>query len=78
MQLLLPLWEQQVATSLVQLAGQWLRSMPAGSFAPRVTVVFGFRDYTHHQEAATKALPHVFAGAKHFHAKNAEGEFSNK
>ncbi len=40
--------------------------------------VLGSRDYTHHQEAATKALPHVFARAKHFHAKNAEGESSNK
>ncbi len=40
--------------------------------------VLGSRDYTHHQKAATKALPHVFASAKHFHAKNAEGESSNK
>ncbi len=37
----------------------------------------GYRDYTRHEEAATKALPHVFASAKHFHAKNAEGESSN-
>jgi hypothetical protein len=35
-------------------------------------------DYTCHQEAATKALPHIFASAKHFHAKNAEGESLNK
>ncbi len=40
--------------------------------------VLGSRDYTHHQEAATKALLHVFASAKHFHAKKAEGEPSNK
>jgi hypothetical protein len=40
--------------------------------------VLGSSDYTHHQEAATKTLPHVFASAKHFHAKNAEGESSNK
>ncbi len=37
MRLLLPLW-LQVATSLAQLVGQWLKSMPAGSFAPRVPV----------------------------------------
>jgi hypothetical protein len=40
--------------------------------------VLGSHDYTPHQEAATKALPHIFASAKHFHAKNAEGESSNK
>jgi hypothetical protein len=40
--------------------------------------VIGSRDYTRHQEAATKALSHIFASAKHFHAKNAEGESSNK
>jgi hypothetical protein len=40
--------------------------------------VLGSHDYTRHQEAATKALLNVFAGAKHFHAKNAEGESSNK
>jgi hypothetical protein len=40
--------------------------------------VLGSRDCTRHQEAATKALPHVFASAKHSHAKNAEGESSNK
>jgi hypothetical protein len=40
--------------------------------------VLGSRDYTRHQEASTKALPHVFISAKHFHAKNAEGESSNK
>jgi hypothetical protein len=38
----------------------------------------GSRDYARHQEAATKALPYPFASAKHFHAKNAEGEASNK
>ncbi len=40
--------------------------------------VLGSSDYTRHQEAATKALPHIFASVKHFHAKNAEGESSNK
>jgi hypothetical protein len=42
--------------------------------------VLGSHDYTRHQEAATntKALPHVFASAKHFHAKNAKEESSNK
>ncbi len=40
--------------------------------------VLGSRDYARHQVAATKALLHVFASAKHFHAKNAEGESSNK
>ncbi len=40
--------------------------------------VLGSRDYTRHQEAATKALPHFFASTKHFHAKNAEGGSSNK
>ncbi len=40
--------------------------------------VLGSHDYTRHQEAATKALLHAFASAKHFHAKNAEGESSNK
>ncbi len=35
--------------------------------------VLGSRDYTRHHEAATKALLHVFASSKHFHAKNAEG-----
>ena len=29
----------------------------------------GSRDYAHHQEAATKAIPYPFASAKHFHAK---------
>ena len=38
----------------------------------------GSRDYACHQEAATKAIPYPFALAKHFHAKNAEGEASNK
>ena len=35
-------------------------------------------DHAHHQEAANQALPYPFAVAKHFHAKNAEGEASNK
>ena len=38
----------------------------------------GSRDYARHQEAATKAIPYPFASAKHFHAKNADGEASNK
>jgi hypothetical protein len=38
----------------------------------------GSRDYARHQEAATKALPYPFASTKHVHAKNAEGEASNK
>ena len=41
-------------------------------------VAHGSRDYAHHQEAANKALPYPFASAKHFHAKNAEGEALNK
>jgi hypothetical protein len=41
-------------------------------------VAHGSRDYACHQEAANKALPYPFASAKHFHAKNAEGEASNK
>jgi hypothetical protein len=40
--------------------------------------ILGSCDYSHHQEAATKALPHIFAIAKHFHAKNSEGEASNR
>jgi hypothetical protein len=38
----------------------------------------GSCDYAHHQEAATKTLPYPFASAKHFYAKNAEGEALNK
>ena len=38
----------------------------------------GSRDYTRHQESATKALPHIFVSAKHFHAKNSDGEAYNK
>ena len=41
-------------------------------------VAHGSRDYARHQEAANKALPYPFASAKHFHAKNAEGEASTK
>ncbi len=41
-------------------------------------VAHGSLDYACHQEAAKKALPYPFASAKHFHAKNAEGEVSNK
>ncbi len=38
----------------------------------------GSRDYARHQEAATKAIPHPFSLAKHFHATNAIGGASNK
>jgi hypothetical protein len=38
----------------------------------------GSREFARHQEDATKAIPHPFASAKHFHARNAEGEASNK
>ncbi len=38
----------------------------------------GSCNYSHHQEAATCALPHIFALAKQFHAKNSEGKVSNK
>ncbi len=31
-----------------------------------------------HQEDAAKALPHIYASAKHSHAMNAKGESSNK
>ena len=41
-------------------------------------VAHGSRDYARHQEADTKPLPYPFASAKHFRAKNAEGEASNK
>jgi hypothetical protein len=38
----------------------------------------GSCNYSHHQETVTRALPHIFASAKHFHAKNSEGEALNK
>ncbi len=38
----------------------------------------GSCNYSHHQEATTCALPHIFASAKYFHAKNSEGKASNK
>ena len=38
----------------------------------------GSWDFACRQEAATKALPYPFASAKHFHAKNDEGEASKK
>ena len=38
---------------------------------------YGSRDYSCHQEVDTTALPHVFASAKHFHAKNLEGEHAD-
>jgi hypothetical protein len=38
----------------------------------------GSHDYACHQEAAIKAILYPFALAKHFHAKNAEREASNK
>ena len=34
----------------------------------------GSRDFARHQESATKALPHIFVSAKHFHTKNSNGE----
>jgi hypothetical protein len=53
--------------------------MPTWVICPKnAQGVIGSRDYTLHQEAATKALPHIFTSAKHFHAKKAEGESSNK
>ncbi len=61
-----------------------IRRSPAEINARRVICpknargVLGSRDYSHHQEVATKALPHIFASAKHVHAKNSEGEASNK
>ena len=39
---------------------------------------YGSHDYSRHQEAATCALLHIFALAKHFNAKNSEGKASNK
>jgi hypothetical protein len=41
-------------------------------------VAHGSHYYAHHQESANKALSYPFASANHFHAKNAEGEASNK
>jgi hypothetical protein len=38
----------------------------------------GSCNYSCHQDAETCALPHIFASAKHFHAKNSKGEASNK
>ncbi len=61
-----------------------IRRSPSETNARRVICpknargVLGSRDYSRHQEAATKALPHIFASAKHFHAKYSEGEASNK
>ena len=40
--------------------------------------ILGSRDSSRHQEAATMALPQIFASVNHFHAKNSEGEASNK
>ncbi len=40
--------------------------------------VIGYCDYTCHQEAVTKILPHIYASAKHYHAMNVEGQSSNK
>jgi hypothetical protein len=74
------------ATSVVATSGYFgATCWPAAEINARRVIcpksaqgVLGSRDYTRHQEAATKALPHIFASAKHFHAKNAEGESSNK
>jgi hypothetical protein len=40
--------------------------------------VSGSCDYVCHQEDATKALPHIYASAKHSHAMNSKRESSNK
>jgi hypothetical protein len=40
--------------------------------------VHGSCNYSCHQVAVTRALPHIFAMAKHFHAKNSEGKALNK
>jgi hypothetical protein len=77
MQLLLP----YVATSGYFGATYWLAAEINARqviFPKSAQGVLSSRDYTSHQEAATKALPHIFTSAKHIHAKNAEGESSNK
>jgi hypothetical protein len=74
------------ATSVVATSGFFgATCLPAAEIDARRVIcpkaargVLGSCDYTHHQEAATKALPHIFASANHFHAKNAEGESSKK
>jgi hypothetical protein len=74
------------ATSVVATSGYFgATCRPAAEINARRVIcpksargVLGSRDYTRHQEAASKALPHIFASAKLFHAKNAEGESSNK
>jgi hypothetical protein len=74
------------ATSVIAMSGYFgATRRPATEINARQVIcpksaqgVLGSRDYTRHQEAATKALPLNFASAKHFHAKNAEGESSNK
>jgi hypothetical protein len=74
------------ATSVIATSGYFgATHRPAAEINARQVIcpksaqgVLGSRDYTRHQEAATKALPHIFASAKHFRAKNAEGESSNK
>jgi hypothetical protein len=74
------------ATSVIATSGYFgATRWPAAEINARQVIfpksaqgVLGSHDYTRHQEAANKALLHVFASAKHFHAKNAEGESSNK
>jgi hypothetical protein len=74
------------ATSVIATSGYFgATHRPAAEINDRQVIfpksargVLGSRDYTRHQEAATKDLPQIFASAKHFHAKNAEGESSNK
>ncbi len=71
-----------IATSVVATRGffgAFCRSMAeinAGQviYTKNARGAHGSRDYSCHQEVGTKALPHVFASAKHFHAKNSERE----
>jgi hypothetical protein len=67
------------ATSVIATSGYFgATRWPAADINARQVIypksawgVLGSRDYTRHQVAATKAPPHIFASAKHFHAKNA-------
>ncbi len=73
---------QQIATLVVATSGyfgEFCQTM-AEINACRVSCTkhahgaYGSSDYACHQEVDTTALPHVFASAKHLHAKNLEGE----
>ena len=74
------------ATSVVATSGYFgtIRRSTADIDARRVICpktargAHGSRDYARNQAAATVALPCTFASAKHFHAKNEQGEASNK